>query len=320
MLRRRQEILEWLSQPDALQADSLPKFVEDFDAVPYLLSALPIAGAVMGTQAAHELAHRIVAARKGVRARPSACCRMHALTRLPCRPTQGKFSRRMGRDPHFCLCSGISGIAALRAAPCAQVKLGPPLFVPNSNIGTFGAVSQIKSLIRSRADLFDVAFSGPVAAAAVSAALFAGGLVLSSGGVPKACARPCFAWWDQPRCHVRAAGLCLEPCLLCKQQHCNTQRMRALAAAPNLQRGLAHRKSCWVVGLACTPIKKPSLCPEGGRIARFGQFGKHSSKSGFFNKQDCLLAKQARGLHGWFFKINRTACLLSKQGAYMVWA
>ena len=75
MLRRRQEILEWLSQPDALQADSLPKFVEEFDAVPYLLSALPIAGAVMGTQAAHELAHRIVAARKGVRARPSACCR-----------------------------------------------------------------------------------------------------------------------------------------------------------------------------------------------------------------------------------------------------
>jgi hypothetical protein len=73
VLRRRQEILEWLSAPDALQADSLPKFVEEFDAVPYLLSALLIAGAVMGTQAAHELAHRIVAARKGVRARPPAC-------------------------------------------------------------------------------------------------------------------------------------------------------------------------------------------------------------------------------------------------------
>ena len=34
--------------------------------MPYLLSALPIAGAVMATQAAHELAHRVVAARKKV--------------------------------------------------------------------------------------------------------------------------------------------------------------------------------------------------------------------------------------------------------------
>ncbi len=40
--------------------------MEDYDAVPYLLSALPIAGAVMATQAAHELAHRVVAARKKV--------------------------------------------------------------------------------------------------------------------------------------------------------------------------------------------------------------------------------------------------------------
>lgn len=73
----------------------------------------------------------------------------------------------------------------------AQIKLGPPLFVPNSNIGTFGAISQIRSLIRSRADLFDVAFAGPAAAAAASAALFVTGLVLSSGGVPKARAATC---------------------------------------------------------------------------------------------------------------------------------
>lgn len=71
-----------------------------------------------------------------------------------------------------------------------QIKLGPPLFVPNSNIGTFGAISQIRSLIRSRADLFDVAFAGPAAAAAASATLFVAGLVLSSGGVPKARAAP----------------------------------------------------------------------------------------------------------------------------------
>lgn len=46
----------------------LPKFVEEYDAVPYLLSALPIAAGVLGVQLAHELAHRAVAARKQVRA------------------------------------------------------------------------------------------------------------------------------------------------------------------------------------------------------------------------------------------------------------
>ena len=68
MLRDAQEIIEWLANPDAFQADALPKFVEEYDAVPYLLSALPIAAGVMGVQLAHELAHRAVAARKQVRA------------------------------------------------------------------------------------------------------------------------------------------------------------------------------------------------------------------------------------------------------------
>ena len=90
---------------------------------------------------------------------------------------------------HFWAALGVWSSSA--DARCAQIKLGPPLFVPNSNIGTFGAISQIRSLIRSRADLFDVAFAGPAAAAAASAALFVTGLVLSSGGVPKARAAPC---------------------------------------------------------------------------------------------------------------------------------
>ena len=81
---------------------------------------------------------------------------------------------------HFSLSRGTDGLSR-----ASQIKLGPPLFVPNSQVGTFGAVSQIRSLIRSRADLFDVSFAGPAAAAAVSAALFVAGLVLSSGGVPK---------------------------------------------------------------------------------------------------------------------------------------
>lgn len=82
-------------------------------------------------------------------------------------------------------CSLLSSRGTDGLSRASQIKLGPPLFVPNSQVGTFGAVSQIRSLIRSRADLFDVSFAGPAAAAAVSAALFVAGLVLSSGGVPK---------------------------------------------------------------------------------------------------------------------------------------
>lgn len=71
-----------------------------------------------------------------------------------------------------------------------QIKLGPSLFIPNSQIGTFGAVTQFKSLVKNNTDMFDVSFSGPLAAAATSLILFVVGLVWSTGGdipkVPKA--------------------------------------------------------------------------------------------------------------------------------------
>ena len=56
-----QEIVEFLNRPDALQSDSLPQDVLDFDAVPYFMSALPITASVMGVQLLHELSHRAVA-------------------------------------------------------------------------------------------------------------------------------------------------------------------------------------------------------------------------------------------------------------------
>lgn len=71
-----------------------------------------------------------------------------------------------------------------------QIKLGPPLFVPNGQIGSFGALSQFKSLVRNRTDLFDLAFSGPAAGCAVSAVLFIVGLVLSGSGLPKVRPQP----------------------------------------------------------------------------------------------------------------------------------
>ena len=67
-----------------------------------------------------------------------------------------------------------------------QIKLGASLFIPNSQIGTFGAVTQFKSLVRNNTDMFDVSFAGPLAAASTSLLLFVLGLVWSSGGdIPK---------------------------------------------------------------------------------------------------------------------------------------
>lgn len=68
------------------------------------------------------------------------------------------------------------------AASIRKIKLGPSFFLPNGQLGSFGAVTQIKSLVRSRSDLWDVAFSGPLAGALASFALFFGGLYLSTSG------------------------------------------------------------------------------------------------------------------------------------------
>ncbi len=71
-----------------------------------------------------------------------------------------------------------------RRSCCLQITLGPALFVPNGQIGSFGALSRIRSLVRSRADLFDLAVSGPAAAGLASTVLFILGLSFSSS-MPK---------------------------------------------------------------------------------------------------------------------------------------
>ena len=58
--------------------------------------------------------------------------------------------------------------------------------MPNGQIGSFGSVAQIKSIVGSRKDLFDLAASGPAAAGLLSAVLFFVGLGLSTSGLPKA--------------------------------------------------------------------------------------------------------------------------------------
>ncbi len=78
----------------------------------------------------------------------------------------------------------MKGVESRRRSRCLQIKLGPALFVPNGQIGSFGALSRIRSLVRSRADLFDLAVSGPAAAGLVSTILFILGLSFSSS-MPK---------------------------------------------------------------------------------------------------------------------------------------
>ena len=66
-----------------------------------------------------------------------------------------------------------------------QVKLGPPILLPNAQLGCFGAITQLKSLVRSRSDLFDIAAAGPLAAGILSLGLFGTGLAFSAGLAPQ---------------------------------------------------------------------------------------------------------------------------------------
>lgn len=63
------------------------------------------------------------------------------------------------------------------------VALSPPFFIPNGQLGTFGAITQIRSRPKNRAHLFDVAAAGPAAGGLVALLLFTQGLALSTSGV-----------------------------------------------------------------------------------------------------------------------------------------
>ena len=60
------------------------------------------------------------------------------------------------------------------------IKLGPTFPVPNGQIGTFGSVTEIKSVINDRTDLFDVSASGPIVGMSVATGLFIAGILSSS--------------------------------------------------------------------------------------------------------------------------------------------
>ena len=62
-----QNILRALQTADALDPETIPSEIANYDFMPYLLSALPIAGSIMGVQLLHELGHRLAANARNVR-------------------------------------------------------------------------------------------------------------------------------------------------------------------------------------------------------------------------------------------------------------
>eukprot|EP00667_Euglena_gracilis_P004906 EG_transcript_4933 len=83
---------------------------------------------------------------------------------------------------------GLGVLACIAAQEAAQrnvarrhgVELSPPYLLPSMFLGSFGAVSRLRSLVPNKAALFDIAAAGPAAGAAVALALFVAGLCLTS--------------------------------------------------------------------------------------------------------------------------------------------
>lgn len=60
-----------------------------------------------------------------------------------------------------------------------QIKLSIPFFIPNWQLGSFGAITRFESLVPNRNALFDIAFAGPALGGAVSLLLLIVGLTWS---------------------------------------------------------------------------------------------------------------------------------------------
>ena len=58
--------------------------------------------------------------------------------------------------------------------------MGIPFLIPNITVGSFGAITQFKSVCPDRNAKFDISVSGPVFGAVLSALMLAAGLALST--------------------------------------------------------------------------------------------------------------------------------------------
>ncbi|KAG0481289.1 hypothetical protein HPP92_011794 [Vanilla planifolia] len=61
-----------------------------------------------------------------------------------------------------------------------KAKLGIPFFIPNITLGSFGAITQFKSILPDRRAKVDISMAGPLAGAALSFSMFCVGLLHSS--------------------------------------------------------------------------------------------------------------------------------------------
>eukprot|EP00803_Ostreobium_quekettii_P002294 evm.model.scf_18.27 EVM.evm.TU.scf_18.27 scf_18:169065-176420(+) len=78
------------------------------------------------------------------------------------------------------LLQGAHEIGHRIAASLRKIKLGPSFLLPNTQLGTLGSVTQLKSLARNRTELWDVAFGGPALGGMVSLAALIVGLLLAA--------------------------------------------------------------------------------------------------------------------------------------------
>ncbi|BCX13120.1 MAG: site-2 protease family protein [Thermosynechococcus sp.] len=94
-------------------------------------------------------------------------------------PSAGLFQRSLP----FAL--GLFGIAAVRElghwlmAKRYRARLGPPIFLPAWQLGTFGAFTRLESFLANRSQLFDIGAVGAIAAGSVSLLVLVVGLALS---------------------------------------------------------------------------------------------------------------------------------------------
>ena len=77
---------------------------------------------------------------------------------------------------------GVHELGHISVAKRLNVKLSPPFFLPAWQLGSFGSLLRIESILPNRSVLFDVAFAGPAAGGILSFALLFLGLVLSHPG------------------------------------------------------------------------------------------------------------------------------------------
>lgn len=77
---------------------------------------------------------------------------------------------------------GVHELGHLGAAKRLDVKLSWPFFLPAWQLGSFGALTRIESILPNRSVLFDVAFAGPAAGGILSFAFLFLGMVLSHPG------------------------------------------------------------------------------------------------------------------------------------------